>query len=246
MAFMSNNANALRIWPSGVAVSERPFYVGSTTAGVEPFIMFEAVQATSLLSASTIITQKASATDRSCSFRNTSSSLGSADIAYRWVSSSGGQEHHLTNRLQHLGVFGSSSVPTWSFQSAGNTGLFYSSTAPAGMRVSVAGTERMAFTTNGIRISPDASGTEFRGLKIGRITTATQSGTETFATAFPSGGSYRVYGAIESNSTTQVYSVHFHTISNTGFQWVKNYYNHGTSTLAGATAEPFMWIAIYV
>ena len=78
----------------------------------------------------------------------------------------------------------------------------------------------------------------------GECTASAQAGSVSFGLTF-SKVPY-VTATIISGSTAQGFGVNTHTITTTGFSYVKTYIMSGSSAVGGAGCESFNWIAVVV
>jgi hypothetical protein len=81
-----------------------------------------------------------------------------------------------------------------------------------------------------------------KGIACGSVGSGSQTGNVSFGFTFDS--IPVVTATIDSNSTTQVFSVTINSITKTGFNYAKSFYYTNGSGGGGATTEPFLWIAI--
>ena len=79
-------------------------------------------------------------------------------------------------------------------------------------------------------------------MRFGTVAGGTTSGTVSFSPAMIS--SPVISANIVSNSSTQVFCINIHTVSTSGFSYIKNWiYNNGTPG-GNPQGESFYWIAI--
>jgi len=244
--FTCNSKDMLRIQNSFVSVLSHPFLIAHSVVGTDPSQFYTGFQATTGQRNETQVIQECGTGLRALKFVPNHFGAAAADVLFRFQNIGATQEIQISNQLQMLLNNGTASRPSLSFQSSVSSGIHWNTTAPTGM-VFIHGTgERMRVTGTGVRIAPDAAGTEIRGIRVGRVAAGSGTGSESFTPAFAAGTNVRVIANIESNSTSQIFSVNIHTISNTGFSWVRNFYSFTSNNGGQATGEPFSWVAFVV
>jgi hypothetical protein len=120
--------------------------------GNNPSLLFQGVQQVSGNLQSTSIYQQCGEGQRALTFTPNHGSPSVSDILYRFQNNTGTSEIRINNEMQLSMNNGTVSRPSLSFQSSTNSGLFWSTTSPSSMVVSIGAAERARFSENGLRI----------------------------------------------------------------------------------------------
>ena len=240
IGFATNGMQRLRITNTFSQFLNSELRVAHTNLLADPkFTLYANRVSGNQICQSTLTQKSTDATDKALVFQNTTADLTSTDISYRFLSGSGSSEHQISNRLQNLGVSGSVSVPTYSFQVSGNAGIYYLN----GVAFTHGSVQRMLISNSGVRIG--ASGTDIPTFRFGNSTNSgSTSYTVSFGYTFTSAPT--VSTVCVRNDTSNQFIIQLLNVTTTNFTYrlVVTSIANPSQTYAGTDSHGIHWIAI--